>query len=390
MLKAFKYRLYPTEEQKVLLSKSFGCVRFVWNWALNKKTKAYATEQTKISCFDMILELPEMKAQNEWLKEVYSQSLQAALRNLDASFTNFFRKTKHGSKEAGYPKFKSKNKRQSIQFPQNAKADFENEISVLPKLGNIKTVFDRRFNGRVKTVTVSMETTGKLYISFLVEDGQSAPELEPIDPSKTVGIDLGLKHFIILSNGEKVNNQRFFKRDLKQIKKLSKRVSRKTKGGNNQDRARQRLALAYERSRNRRKDFLHKLSTKLIRENQTICMEDLNIVDMMQKVSYSRSIGDASWNEFVSMIQYKAKWNGKHFLQIGRFDPSTKMCHKCGYLKQDMTKKIRSWTCPECSTEHDRDINAAKNIRNFALLKQNLIGKVPTDCRELTLGEIAQ
>lgn len=390
MLKAYKYRLYPTDEQRDLLVKQFGCCRYVWNWALDKKTKLYTTEQKKISCFDMILELPEMKAENEWLKEVYSQSLQASLRNLDASFTNFFRRAKQGSKEAGYPKFKSKHKRQSMQFPQNVKADFENGMSVLPKLGNVKTVFERQFEGTIKTVTVSRETTGKFYISFLVEDSKSVPELEPIDPDKAVGIDLGLKHFVILSNGEKVNNPRFFKKDLKKIKKLSRRVSRKAKGGNNRSKARKILALAYEKTRNRRKDFLHKLATRLIRENQTVCLEDLSVKNMMGKVSYSRSIGDAAWNEFVSMLEYKAKWNGKHFLQIGRFDPSTKMCHKCGYIKNDMTEKIRSWICPGCSAEHDRDINAAKNIRNFALLKQNLIGKVPTDCRELTLGKITQ
>ena len=390
MLKAYKYRMYPTNSQKTLIVKFFGCSRYIWNWALDKKTKAYALDQNKISCFELILEIPKMKEKNEWLKEVYSQSLQASLRNLDTAFTNFFRRVKKGDKELGYPKFKSKHKRQSCQFPQNAEANFENGTTTLPKLGEVKTIFDRTFEGKVKTVTVSRETTGKFFVSFLVDNGKELPIKGPIDPSKSIGIDLGLTHFLTTSNGEKVDNPRFLKKDAKKIAKLDRQMRRKTKGGKNRAKARLKLSLAHEVAKNRRKDFLHKLSTRLIRDNQAVCLEDLSVKGMMGNHKLARSIGDVAWNMFSNMLNYKSNWYGKHFLQIGRFDPSSKLCHCCGNINRELTLKDRTWVCPFCGAKLDRDENAAVNVKNIALTKQNLIGKVPTDCREVTLGEIVQ
>lgn len=389
MFKAYKYRLDPTAQQETSLVRQFGCSRFIWNWALGMKTKAYAAEKKRLTCFDLINKLPDLKEQNPWLKaDAYSQSLQTQLRHLDAAFTGFFRRVKQGDKEKGYPKFRNKHGRQSVQFPQGVKVDFEHCQTLLPKMEGIKTVFDRTFEGNIKTVTVSRETTGKFFVSFLVDDGATLPTKKPIDSAQAIGIDLGLTHFLTTSNGDKVDNPRFLKQDAKKIETLSRRVSRKTKGGKNRNKARQRLALAHERARNRRKDFLHKLSTKLIRENQAICVEDLSVAGMMKNHCLARSIGDVAWREFSNMLQYKADWYGKHFLQIGRFDPSSKMCHVCGSINQELKLKDRTWTCSSCHSEHDRDENAAKNVLNFALLKQNLIGKVPMDSREVTLGEI--
>ena len=389
MFKAYKFRIYPTKPQEEMLAKHFGCCRYVWNWALDRKNKAYAETGKTLFGNELILELPSMKARNEWLGDAYSQSLQSSIRNLDVAFTNFFRRVKEGTREVGYPKFKSKHRRQSCQFPQNARADFESGVTALPKLGKVRTIFERKFEGKVKTVTVSMETTGKFFVSFLVDNGKAMPEKEPIDPSKAIGIDLGLTNFLTTSNGEKVDNPRFLKGDAKKIARLDRRMRRKKKGGENRAKARQRLALAHEKSRNRRRDFLHKLSTRLVRENQAVCLEDLSVKGMMGNHKLARSIGDVAWGEFSSMLKYKSDWQGKHFVQIGRFDPSSKMCHECGGINRDLTLWDRAWSCPSCGAELDRDINAAINIRTMALTRQNLIGKVPVDCRESTLGEIA-
>jgi putative transposase len=267
--------------------------------------------------------------------------------------------------------------------------DFENGTTSIPKVNSIKTVFERRFEGQVKTVTVSMEPTGKFFVSFLVEDGKDLPKKEPIDPSKAIGIDLGLTSFLTTSNGEKVDNPRFLKKDHARIRRLSRIKSRRAKGGKNRAKARRRLALAHEKARNRRRDFLHKLSTRLVRENQAVCVEDLSVKGMLKNHRLARSISDAAWGEFMGMLRYKSEWQGKHLLEIGRFDPSSKMCSVCGAINQGLTLKDRSWECPSCHAEHDRDMNAARNIRRMALDRQNLIGKVPMDSRELMPGEIA-
>jgi putative transposase len=390
MLKAYKHRLYPTDDQRQSLVRQFGCSRFAWNWALESRNKAYAETGKAPSAITLTNRLPDLKAEHEWLKEAYSQSLQASIRNLDVAFTHFFRRFKEGDKEKGYPRFKSRHGRQSMQFPQGAKPDFDKGLTILPKMDGIRTVFERRFGGQVKTVTVSMEPTGKFFVSFLVEDGKALPKKGPIDPSKAIGIDLGLTHFLTTSDGEKVENPRFLRKDHKRIRKLSRRVSRKTKGGRNRDKARKRLALVHEKARNRRRDFLHKLSTRLIRENQAVCVEDLFVKGMLGNRRLTRSVSDVAWGEFVGMLKYKSEWQGKHLLEIGRFDPSSRMCSSCGAINSGLTLKDRFWECPSCHAKHDRDWNAARNVRTFALTRRNLIGKVPADCRELTPAEIVR
>ena len=387
MLKAYKYRLYPKPKQAELLNKHFGCARYIYNQGLEKKNKAYSETGESPSRNELIKELPKMKEATPWLAEVNSQSLQASLFNLNLAFTNFFRRVREGNREPGYPSFKSKHGRQSFQCPQHVKVDFDGQRLSIPKVPKIKAKFSRRFSGTIKTTTISRNPSGKYFASILVEDGKPIPEKKPIDSKKAIGIDLGLTSLIATSDGQKIPNPKFGKGSKKRIARLDRQMRKKVKGSNRRRKARVRLARAYERITNQRKDFLHKLSTRLVDENQTICLEDLNVQGMQKNHCLAGGIGDAAWSELVSMLKYKSEWVGKNLVFIGRFDPSTKMCSKCGHVKDDLTLKDRSWECEGCGAEHDRDINAAINIRNFALQRQNLINQVPVDDRKLTLVE---
>ena len=295
------------------------------------------------------------------------QSLQVALKNLDSGFTKFFREKK------GFPKFKSRNHEQSFACPQNVKIDFHNSTVTLPKIGTIKTVFSREFKGKVKTCTVSKTRTGKYFISILVEIPENPKRKTKIKESNSVGVDLGIKEFAILSNGEKIDNPKFLRKSEKRLKTLQQRASKKKKGSNNRKKANLHVARKHEKITNQRNDFLHKVSTKLIRENQTICLETLNVSGMMKNHKLAKSIAEVSWNKFVQFLKYKADWYGVNIVQIGRFDPSSKMCSACGAINKALQLKHRKWKCLNCDTVHDRDVNAAINIRNFALQRQNLI-----------------
>lgn len=357
MLKAYKYRMYPNKEQSAMIAKHFGCVRYVYNKALDAKIKHYSSTKKTLSCFSLITGLLiQEKKEHDWLREVHSQPLQMALRNLDNAFTRFFREKK------GFPKFKSKHEKNSFQYPQGVSID-DNKI-YLPKIGHVKIVQHRLFSGAIKTVTVSKSKTFKYYVSILVDDGMPVIIKKKPKAATTIGIDVGLKSFATLSNGAKIEP---FKYDTKRLAILNQRLSRKQKGSNNRLKAKLRLAKQHEKIANQRKDFLHKLSSKLVGENQTICVEDLNISGMMKNHNLARSIGNASWSEFMSMLTYKSEWYGKNLVQIGRFDPSSKMCSTCGATNNELTLKDRGWSC-ECGVHHDRDINAAQNIKNFGLL----------------------
>jgi len=373
MLKSYKYRIYPKPRQAVLLNKHFGCVRFIYNWALAKKIEAYKKDKKSLSCVALSNELPKLKKEFTWLLEVASQSLQQSLRHLDNAFTKFFREKK------GFPKFHKKSVNNSYSIPQNIKVDFHNSTIILPKIGKVKAVFDRDFSGKIGTGTISKSTTGKFFVSLIVDDGKALPKKPKIKSETTIGVDLGLKHFAITSNGDKIENPKLHQKLEQRIKCLQRRLSVKrngkqlTKGSCKYRKTKSQLSRRFEKVRNQRNDFLHKVSTRLIRENQTICLEDLNVSGMMKNHKLAKAVGEASWSEFVRMLKYKSEWYGVNLLFIGRFDPSSKMCSDCGHIKKDLNLSDREWVCEKCGAEHDRDINAATNIKDFALQDQNLV-----------------
>jgi putative transposase len=369
MLKAYKYRIYPTKNQEELIKVHFGACRFVYNWALEQKIKTYQQSNKSITRFDLqkIL-VHDVKPANIWLKTINSQALLASLVNVESAFTKFFRE------KTGFPNFKSKkNPVQSFQLPQHYTVDFESDTIKLPKIGELKAVLHRKFEGEMKTATVSKTCTGKYYISILVDNEIELPSKVKFDNSTTVGIDVGIKDFAVLSNGEKVENPKYLRNSLKRMKCLQRRVSNKVKGSNNRNKARQHLSKIHETISNQRNNFQHQLSFRLISENQAISLETLNVKGMVKNHCLAQSISDAGWSSFVTKLTYKANRLGKTILRIGRFEPSSKLCNVCGYHNSNLTLKDREWFCPDCSTVHDRDINAAINIKKFSLQDQNLI-----------------
>ena len=381
MLRAYKYRIYPTEEQKVLLAKTFGCCRFVYNWALNLKIEVYKQEKKSIGNVELTNRMrSELKTEHEWLGEVNSQALQSALRNLDTAYKNFFRDT-HA---VGFPKFKSRKQKQSFQCPQHCSVDFGKGTISIPKAKDIPAVLHRRFKGTVKTVTISMTPSGRYFASVLV--GTSMQEMKPSEPKRdtTVGIDLGIKSLAVCSDGRTFDNPKNLQRSLDRLKLLQKRLSRKQKGSANRNKARIRVARLQEHIANSRKDSLHKITHALTHDSQvrTICMEDLNVKGMQRNHHLAQAVGDASFGMFLTLLEYKCSWYGVNLIKIDRFAPSSKTCGKCGHVYKGLKLSERSWTCPECGTHHDRDFNAACNIKEFGLKAlPTERGKVkPVDC----------
>ena len=366
MLRAYKYRIYPTEEQKVLIAKTFGCCRFVYNWALNLKITAYKERRETLgNVYLTNLMKSELKAENEWLSEVNSQSLQSALRNLDTAYTNFFRNTK----AVGFPRFKSRKNKQSFLCPQHCRVDFEKGTITIPKAKDIPAVLHRKFKGTVKTVAISMSPSGRYFASVLVDT--SMQEMKSSEPMRdtTVGIDLGIKSLAVCSDGRTFDNLKNFKRNLDRLKFLQKRLSRKQKGSSNRNKARVRIARLHEHIANSRKDNLHKITHALTHDSQvrTICMEDLNVKGMQRNHHLAQAVGDASFGMFLTMLEYKCRWYGINLIKIDRFATSSKTCGKCGYQYKGLKLSERNWTCPICGTHHDRDFNAACNIKEFGL-----------------------
>jgi putative transposase len=385
---AYKYRIYPTKSQEVLLAKTFGCCRFVYNRALAVKTALYEKEKKGVSVFQLTNEIVKWKDNEEtkWLKEVNSQSLQMSLRFLDVAYTNFFKK------RAGFPKFKSKHdNNQSFCNPQNTTIDWDSNKIYIPKFKNgIKAVLHRKFEGKIKSSTASKTPSGKYFISIIVELDKNNPKLPKPNEDKTLGIDLGIKNFATFSDGVVIENPKHLKKRLKQLKRQQRRLSRKKKGSNNRNKQRIKLAKIYEKVSNCRKDFLHKL-THEIAEKQgytSIAIEDLSVKDMMEKGKenkLSKHIADAGWGYFRQFLTYKCERVGKNLLVIGRFEPSSKLC-SCGYLNNSLTLKDREWDCPECKKHHKRDNLAAQNIKRFAFCKQNTSKKnlIPQELRKST------
>ena len=370
MIKSYKYTLNPNENQKIFFEKSFGCTRFVYNWALSKRIEAYQTKKERLSFVDFCKMLTSLKKEEDklWLSEVSNECLQQSIRNMDSAFTRFFREKK------GFPKFKSKkDARKSYKAINGVRIDFETNRIKLPKIGWVKFYKNRTFEGSIGTVTVSKNATGKYFVSVLVDDGIEKPLKPNIEYNTSVGIDVGIKDFAVFSNGCVYANPKYLEKAETRLKVLQRRFSKKKKGSNRREKARLKLAKAYEKVTNCRTNFIHQVTSRVVRENQTIIIEDLNVSGMMKNHNLAKHISSASWSEFFRQLQYKCEWYGRNLIKIGRFEPSSKMC-TCGYVNKELKLSQREWTCPNCGQHNDRDLLAATNIKRFGLQNQNLIG----------------
>ncbi len=361
--KGFKYKIYPNEEQRTVFSHHFGCVRFVYNYFLRERMDYYeehkGDDKKGLSCFDTINMLVKLKKEPEycWLANVNAQSLQQSLRNLDQAYKNFFNKT------GQFPNFKKSKVAQSFRVPQ--KGCITNGKLNIPKCKNIKIIIHRPYEGRLKSITISQTATGKYFASILCEVDIPEPQYS----GGEVGLDFGLKTFITSSDGTTINRPKFIYKTEKRLKRLQRSVSRKQKGSNSRLKAIHKLAVQHERVANQRKDFLHKTSRTLVRDNQAIYIEDLAIANMVKNHHLAKSISDAGWSDFTKMLGYKGKWYGCQVHKIDRFFPSSKTCNQCDYINQNLTLKDRTWQCPECNAIHDRDLNAAINIRRAGIAR---------------------
>ena len=377
MLKAFKYRIYPTQEQRVLLAKSFGSCRFFYNYALNLTSQTYKETGKGLSRNDIINLLPNLKKEYEWLKEPPSQALQQVALNLSSAFLNFF------EGRAKYPRFKKKQNRQSIRLPQGC--NLEKDYLKLPKIGKVFCKVSRQPIGELKSVTVSQTPSGQYYASCLFDDGTEKPEVS--SDGKAIGIDLGISDFAITSDGSKHGSPKYYRKYEQKLAKKQKELSRKHppyippfhggKEGGNRRKARIKVAKVHEKITRCREDFLHKLSRNLVDENQVIAVENLAVRNMVKNPKLAKSINDAGWGQFLTMLKYKSEWEGKTYIEVDRFFPSSKTCNHCLHQVDSLPLEIRNWKCPSCGTEHDRDINAAKNIRDEGL-RILAVGRIAT------------
>lgn len=363
--KAFQFRLYPTADQEKTLASHFGQARFVYNYFLRKRIDYYATnkgkEKQSLNYHDTAKMLTELKQEPDtiWLKESNSQSLQQSLRHLDNAYNHFFN---NGFK---FPIFKKKSRKQSFSVPQHFNVDTKTKQITIPKFTPIKIVLHRGIEGVMKSVTISKTPSGKYYASILCEIKK---DIKQKKNGKEIGIDLGLKSFLVTSDGDCVKSPQFLRKSEIKLKRLQQLLSRKVKGSNRRNKARIKVAIIYDKISNQRKDFLHKLSHRLIRDNQSIFAEDLNVKGMLKNHKLAKAIGDASWSEFIRQIKYKSEWNGVYFGQIDRFFPSSKRHNTCGWINESLTLKDREWICQECGQVVDRDLNAAQNILKFGKL----------------------
>jgi putative transposase len=358
MYQAYKFRLYPTNEQKTALAKAFGCCRWYWNYSLNLCQETYKNQGKSLSRFAIQSLLPNLKKENEWLTDAYSQCLQSVALNLSAAYKNFF------EKRGGFPKFKSKHGRQSIQYPSNVKV--EGDYIKLPgKVGEIYCKQNRSFEGKIKTTTVSLNPDSKYFVSILVDDDKEIPNTSI--EGNAIGIDLGITHFAITSDGSKYNNQRLTNKHSYNLKKKQQSLARKQKGSNRRNKARRLVAKLHSKIKRVREDFLHKLSRKIVNENQVIVVENLNVKGMVRNHNLAKAISDCGWGQFCTLLKYKSEWSGKIYLEIDRWFPSSKTCNICLNKVDSLPLNVRNWTCSRCNTQHDRDVNAAINIRNEGL-----------------------
>ena len=354
--KAYKYRIYPTPQQECMLVRTFGCCRFVYNWALRERTDAYFQRGERLSYEGTAHRLTALKQQADhtWLGEVSSVPLQQALRHLDRAFRNFF------EGRAAYPTFHQKHGEQAATYASTA-FKWDGKSLVLAKMTE---PLDIRWSRRLPdgcqptSVTVTKDSAGRYFVSILVEeDLEHLPAVE-----QRVGLDLGLKSMVITSDGQIYGNPKFFAKEEKKLARAQRRLSKKQKGSKNGAKARRKVARIHVRIADRRRDYQHQLSTKLIRENQTICVESLQVKNMVKNHQLAKAISDVGWGEFVRQLEYKARWYGRQLVKIDKFYPSSKRCFDCGHLLETLSLGIRQWTCPACGVVHDRDVNAARNI----------------------------
>jgi len=360
MLKATKVRIYPTDEQVIQLSKDFGATRWLWNQSLFIMSETYKETGKGVSALDMKKRIPELKKEFEWLKETYSQCLQQSILNLSQAFQNFF------EGRAKYPTFKSKFDRQSVQYPANVKIASESAIKFPGNLGTVKAKIHRKLpDGKLKTVTVSKTPDGRYYASVLMDDGIPKPEIT--SEGKAMGIDLGLIDFVATSDGSKFRNPKHLKKHAKNLKRKQQKLSRKVKGSNTRAKARKMVAKVHSKITRVRKDFLHKLSRKLVNENQVVVVENLAVKNMVKNHTLAKAISDAGWGKFCTMLKYKAEFDGKTYLEVDRFFPSSHLCSNTLLQIPKMDLSVRAFDCPHCGQRHERDVNAAINIRNEGL-----------------------
>jgi putative transposase len=351
--RAYKYRFYPTDEQRIHLAQTFGCVRFIYNWGLSTRKTAYFQHEQSLSYPDLAAMLPDLKKQYPWLGDISSVPIQQSLRHLDRAFVNFF------EGRAAYPTFKKKQHEQSATYASNA-FTWDGKALTLAKMNApLEIVWHRPLPKGCKpsSVTITKDSTHRYFVSILVK-GEIKPL--PVSP-KMVGLDLGIKSMVVLSTGESVGNPRYFAKDEKKLANAQRRHAKK-KGSKNRNKARLKVAKIHVRISDRRRDYQHKLSTRIVHENQVICVESLAVKNMVQNPKLAKAISDVGWGEFVRQLDYKSKWYGRTLVKIDRFYPSSKTCSACKHVLDSLPLDIREWSCPACGVVHDRDTNAALNI----------------------------
>ncbi|MBA3600246.1 MAG: IS200/IS605 family element transposase accessory protein TnpB [Acidobacteria bacterium] len=354
--KAFKYRIFPNDEQKKNLAQTFGCVRLTFNTMLAARTKAWQQNKQHLSYHDTAQMLTTLKKQEDriFLNDVSSVCLQQTLRNLDCAFRNFF------AGRAKYPTFKKANSNQSARYANNAFKFADGKLTLARQTEPLEISWSRPLpdDAKINSLTISKDTTSRYFISIHFETDWSPLE----DLQTSVGIDVGTKTLAVLSNGENLENPKFLPLAEKRIKKLQRRVYKKVKGSNNRRKAKLKLARADASVADKRQDYIHQFTTKTIRENQTIIVEGFSVANLLKNHCLAKSIANASWGEMFRQLEYKAEWNGRKYLELDRFFPSSKICSSCSHLLVKLPLSVRVWDCPNCSTHHDRDLNAAKNI----------------------------